>query len=175
MLKTQDLASSEQRQQYNQLKRAGDKWRRDADALRAVSEELRSAYETHKGDCAMGRYEALKTMIKEAGSGYKTVVERNERKADDPHCGGNRWSGRREDIKALAVRASLIAKMTTNEMTSEIGRMSQRLERLQAEYRVYRDSLETLMRDYKDSKKHTPPERYFALRDMIKLATRAKS
>ena len=98
--------TEEQRQKYKELKRGCDKWQKDVDALRTVSEELRSAYETHKSDCALGRYEVLKTMIKGAGSGYRTLAESRAR--EDRGSGG-KVAGFLQQAKALAAQTSQMA------------------------------------------------------------------
>jgi len=101
------LASTEQREKYKELKSASNRCQGDINALKTVTEELRTAYETHKSDCALGRYEALKKMVKETGCRYETVMEKRRK---DPNGGSNRRSGERQEIKAFAVRASIIAR-----------------------------------------------------------------
>ena len=97
----------EQRGRYKELKCACNKWQSDVDALRTVSEELRTAYETHKGDCAVGRYEALKVMIKEARSRYQTVTEKKGPEVT-PGSGG-KLGGLLRGLKAFAAQSSHIA------------------------------------------------------------------
>ncbi|KAI0230550.1 hypothetical protein LSAT2_019127 [Lamellibrachia satsuma] len=140
--------TEEQRQKYKELKRGCVKWQKDVDALRTVSEELRSAYETHKGDCALGRYEVLKTMIKEAGSRYTTLAES---RAHEDRGSGGKLAGFLQQAKALAAQTSqmadeesIIANMTRKEMTAELDRLTQLLETLTQEYHTRRETFENL-------------------------------
>lgn len=64
--------------------------------------------------------------------------------------------------------------MTSKEITIELERLDQELQQLQRNHRNYCDTLERLSNEYENSKKYPPPQRYQALKDMIKIATTAK-
>ena len=85
------LASTEQREKYKELKSASNRCQGDIDALKTITEGLRTAYDTHKSDYALGRYEALKKMVKETGCRYESVMEKRRK---DPDGGVTDGAGR---------------------------------------------------------------------------------
>jgi len=66
------------------------------------------------------------------------------------------------------------ADMTSKEMVAELQRLGRETQQLQRDRRNYSETLERLSTEYENSKKYPPPQRYLALKDMIKMATAAK-
>ena len=69
-------ATEEQLQQYGEQKCTCERLQSDVNALRTAIDQLGTAYGSHKGDFALGRYDQLKKMIKEAVRQHKGVAER---------------------------------------------------------------------------------------------------
>ncbi len=65
--------------------------------------------------------------------------------------------------------------MTSKEMTAELERLSREQQQLQRNHRDYRETLGRLDDEYENSKKYPPPQRYVALKEMIKRAITSKS
>jgi len=69
-------ATEEQLQQYGEQKCTCERLQSDINALRTAIDQLGTAYGSHKGDFALGRYDQLKKMIKEAVRQHKGVADR---------------------------------------------------------------------------------------------------
>ena len=69
----------EQRQKHAEQSTLQAKWKHDADTICGITAQLRDKYGAHKGDFALGRYEQLKTMIKDAIRLFKETDESSRR------------------------------------------------------------------------------------------------
>jgi len=77
---------------YNEKREERNNWRHDVDQLLAVRSTLGAAYGLHKGDFAIGRYEEIKRMMKQAIADCDVIVgEQKDRpllKSCDRGAGG---------------------------------------------------------------------------------------
>ena len=74
-------------QKHRDQLRIHTQWRDDLARIRAISGKLDSAYSEHKGDFALGRYEGLKQMIKDAIKDYKDLMQKSQKYALDSAAG----------------------------------------------------------------------------------------
>jgi len=166
--------SESQIRAHRQQTHERDTWQRDVDHLRRVLEHLETSYSAHKGDFALGRYEELKRMIKEAIDGCEAVVR--EQKSRPALCeirGRRGLKGKttnefKSTASGLSSDQQLYASMTKEEYEDDVARMRRQVLQLKQDFRQLRDRFKRLETDYEQSKSVNPAQRYMDLKELIK-------
>lgn len=172
--------TDEQIRRHREQRDHRDQWQADVAALAQIVDRIRTQYAQHKGDFAIGRYEELKTMVKEAVQQTKAVSSDNKERRQT--ATGGSGTGRAATMTGLRDEAANFAKiqqrvksdekkyseMSVSELEAETEKLRRQVIQLKAEYRTRRDRLETLATSYETSKQLNPAQRYPALKDMIK-------
>lgn len=179
--------SDDQIRKHRDQRHQAEQWRHDVEALRSILDDLRTEYERHKSDFAIGRYEELKDMIKSALNRFQETVKRNVEHvhASAPSVGaGDRRGG---SVSSLRSNAATFAKrqvdvcneerkyaeMSSKEADEDVKKLRREVLALKEEFRQHQRTLERLGEEYEASKKLTklqlnPGQRYKAMKDMIK-------
>lgn len=110
--------SDDQIRKHKDQRRQLEKWRSDVKALYVILDKLKTEYESHKGDFALGRYEELKEMIKSAISQCRDAVKENSNHRYEPAS-----SDRSGKIGSLCKNAASFAEQQ-EQVSSEEKRYS---------------------------------------------------
>lgn len=169
--------SDDQIRKHKDQRRQLEKWRSDVKALYVILDKLKTEYESHKGDFALGRYEELKEMIKSAISQCRDAVKENSNHRYEPAS-----SDRSGKIGSLCKNAASFAEqqeqvsseekrystLSASDVDKEMRNFRSEILELREQFRKYRQNIEKLGTEYEESKKLNPVERYPAMKNMIK-------
>ncbi|XP_062589531.1 uncharacterized protein LOC134251177 [Saccostrea cucullata] len=161
----------------DQLKEKNLKLRKELDDLRrqyevnvySVIENLKTQYYRTKLDPC--RYERLKESIKEATSDEN--LEQTDvvpgKDISEPVVGFVESSRElAERMKRSAQHEREISNMQKTEIEVQIEDLNRHIQRYDSRFKRAHNKLRALRREYGDSKRHLPPERYRLLKRMIK-------
>jgi len=184
--------TDEQLTKLQDVRESRDQWHADVAKLRIILTDLQDVYKKHKGDFAPARYEQLKDMIKGSVQRSTVIFDENKNHRTAAGCQRRGSAGKDSTVGAsnrLKDSAAQFSKyqeqrsvsggeratngktMTSKELEKELAKHHHDIVELKHEFRTLRDSLEVLARQYQESKRLNPAQRYVALREMIKDST----
>lgn len=176
--------TDDQIRKHKDQRRQLEKWRNDVKGLRMILDKLKTQYEGHKGDFALGRYEELKEMIKSAVSQCSDAVKENSNHRYEPGSSDRSgkitslcknaasFSEKQEQVSSEEQRYSTIS---ASEVDQELRNFRIEILELREQFRKYRQNIEKLGVEYEESKKLNPTQRYPAMKNMIKNTLSASS
>ena len=65
--------------------------------------------------------------------------------------------------------------MSRKEMTAELDRLKELLDKTKRACRLLKDTFDKLDNDYENSKRQLPHQRYYTMKDMVKVVIRTKT
>ncbi|ELT90564.1 hypothetical protein CAPTEDRAFT_209614 [Capitella teleta] len=170
-------ASEEQIRKHQEAKQHHDKWLANVQKFRDIAQKLETKYSAHKGDFALGRYDELKAMIKSSIKEYESCLEEMQKKGLNKSRGGKTGSlmgaaatfaSVQTQVSELEESYSKTKKMTSEQVSHETASLRKQSAALQREYQSWRANLERLAKEYEESKKYNPTQRYGVLKALIK-------
>jgi len=184
--------TEDQLAKFRDVQALRDQWQADVSKLRSILADLLDVYKKHKGDFAPARYEQLKDMIKASVQRSTAVFEKNKNhrtagalralsdRKDSSGSGGAasrlkesaaNFSKQQDGGTVSGNGRTTVVAMTAKELEKDLAKHHHDVVELKHEFRTLRDRLEALAKQYQESKRLNPAQRYVALREMIKDAT----
>lgn len=161
------------------------KWKANVKELTNIKTNLENKYASCKDEFALSRYEDLKKMIKNAITDFKkvqvdvkniphssTLPRESVKMYTDPKLG---------TVNKLKMSAHLFASsqesrikndayygMSTKEVNFRNEELRKEVLELKQEFYSIREKFDLLSKNYEDSKKYNPAQRYNVMKDIIK-------
>eukprot|EP00914_Ancora_sagittata_P029636 GHVO01058722.1.p1 GENE.GHVO01058722.1~~GHVO01058722.1.p1 ORF type:complete len:122 (+),score=17.96 GHVO01058722.1:314-679(+) len=121
-------------------------------------------------------------MIKNSIKEYELCLQEMQKKGINKSGGGKGLKGAAATFASVQTQVSELEesyaktkKMTSEQVVHETSAMRKESAALQREYQAWRGKLERLAREYEDSKKYNPTQRYGVLKALIKDTTNTES